>query len=169
MLFTLADTDAQALDSYVAGPGLEQVARLARAEVSAPRAVETFKVDGMPGASASATLRQGNSLADIGLAAIDAGESTYQFIFISPGQMSRDEARAYMATVQSFRRLDEQEAAGLQARRIRVVPAEAGESAEQLAERMAVEEAPREQFEILNALALRDGLSAGEQVKLVAD
>jgi predicted Zn-dependent protease len=169
MLFTLADTDAQALDSYVAGPGLEQVARLARAEVSSPRGVETFKVDGMPGASASATLRQGNSLADVGLAAIDAGESAYQFIFISPGEMSRDEARAYMATVQSFRRLDEQETAGLQARRLRVVPVESGESAEQLAERMAVEEARRERFAILNALALRDGLSAGEQVKLVVD
>ena len=34
---------------------------------------------------------------------------------------------------------------------------------------MAVEDAPRERFAILNALALEDGLSAGEQVKLVVE
>jgi hypothetical protein len=34
---------------------------------------------------------------------------------------------------------------------------------------MAVEAAPREQFAILNALALDEGLRSGEQVKLVVD
>ncbi|HSA79349.1 MAG TPA: hypothetical protein VLE23_00920, partial [Geminicoccaceae bacterium] len=169
MLFTLADPDGRSLEEYVAGPGLRQVARLARAEVSSPRGIQTFKVDGMPGASASATLRQGNGLADVGLAAIEAGESTYQFIFISPGQMGRDEARAYRATIESFHQLDEQEAAGFHARRIRVVPVESGQSAEQLAARMALEAAPREQFAILNRLALQDGLESGEKVKLVAE
>ena len=169
LLFTLADPEGRALEDYVAGAGLQQVARLAQAEVSSPRGVQTFKVDGMPGASASATLRQGNSLADVGLAAIDAGDSTYQFIFLSPGQMGRDEARAYMATIESFRRLDEQEAARFQAKRIRVVPVGSGQSAEQLAARMALEAAPREHFGILNQLALQDGLETGEKVKLVAD
>jgi len=169
MVFTLADPQGQALDRYVAGPGLQQVARLAGAEVSAPRGVQTFAIDGMPAASASATLRQGNVLADVGLAAIDAGESTYQFIFLSPGQMSRDEARAYRTTIESFRRLDERQLAGFEARRIQIVPVESGQSAAQLAGRMALEAAPREQFAILNRLALEDGLSPGEQVKLVVD
>ena len=169
MLFTLADTQGRDLDSYVAGPGLQQVARLAQAEVSAPRGVRSFTVNGMPAASASATLRQGNNLADVGLAAIDAGESVYQFIFISPGTMDADEARAYRGTVESFRRLDEREAASFDAKRIRVVPVESGQSAEQLASRMAVEAAPQERFVILNELALQDGLSPGERVKLVID
>jgi predicted Zn-dependent protease len=164
MLFTLADPDGRSLEDYVAGPGLQQVARLAQAEVSSPRGVQTFEVDGMPAASASATLRRGNSLADVGLAAIEAGDSVYQFIFISPGEMSRDEARAYLATVESFRRLDEEEAAQFEARRIRVVP---GETVEDSAARMAVEAAPREHFRILNYLALQDGLEPGEKVKLV--
>jgi predicted Zn-dependent protease len=164
MLFTLADPDGRSLEDYVAGPGLQQVARLAQAEVSSPRGVQTFAVDGMPAASASATLRRGNSLADVGLAAIEAGDSVYQFIFISPGEMSRDEARAYLATVESFRRLDEEEAAQFEARRIRVVP---GETVEDSAARMAVEAAPREHFRILNYLALQDGLEPGEKVKLV--
>jgi predicted Zn-dependent protease len=169
MLFTLADPDGRSLEEYVAGPGLQQVARLAQAEVSRPRGVQTFRVDGRPAASASATLRKGDTLADVGLAAIDAGDSTYQFIFLSPGQMSRDEARAYRSTVESFRRLDEAEAARFEAKRIRVVPVESGQSAQELADRMAVEAAPREQFAILNALALNDGLRSGEQVKLVVD
>jgi predicted Zn-dependent protease len=164
MLFTLADPDGRSLEDYVAGPGMQQVARLAQAEVSSPRGVQAFEVDGMPAASASATLRRGNSLADVGLAAIEAGDSVYQFIFISPGEMSRDEARAYLATVESFRRLDEEEAAQFEARRIRVVP---GEAVEDSAARMAVEAAPREHFRILNYLALQDGLEPGEKVKLV--
>jgi predicted Zn-dependent protease len=164
MLFTLADPDGRSLEDYVAGPGLQQVARLAQAEVSSPRGVQTFAVDGMPAASASATLRRGNSPADVGLAAIEAGDSVYQFIFISPGEMSRDEARAYLATVESYRRLDEEEAAQFEARRIRVVP---GETVEDSAARMAVEAAPREHFRILNYLALQDGLEPGEKVKLV--
>ena len=164
MLFTLADPDGRSLEDYVAGPGMQQVARLAQAEVSSPRGVQAFEVDGMPAASASATLRRGNSLADVGLAAIEAGDSVYQFIFISPGEMSRDEARAYLATVESFRRLDEEEAAQFEARRIRVVP---GETVEDSAARMAVEAAPREHFRILNYLALQDGLEPGEKVKLV--
>jgi len=167
MVFTLANPEGRALEDYVAGPGLQQVARLARAEVSSPRGVQTATVDGMPVATASATLRQGNSLADVGLAAIDAGDSVYQFIFLSPGQMGRDEARAYRATVESFRRLDEREAAQFEARRIRVVPVQPGDTAEELAARMVVEAAPREHFAILNHLVLQDGLEAGEKVKLV--
>jgi predicted Zn-dependent protease len=169
MVFALADPRGQTLESYVAGPGLQQVARLAQAEVSAPHGVQTFKVDGMSGASASATLRQGNALADVGLAAIDAGESAYQFIFLSPGQMSREEARAYRTTIESFHRLDERETARLEARRIQIVRVEPGQGAAQLAERMKVDAAPREQFAILNHLALEDGLTPGEQVKLVVD
>ena len=37
----------------------------------------------------------------------------------------------------------------------------------ELARRRAVDEAPGEQFQVLNALALADGLKPGERVKLV--
>ena len=41
----------------------------------------------------------------------EAGNAAYRFIFLSAGQMSRDEARAYQATINSFRELDPGEAA----------------------------------------------------------
>ena len=169
MIFTGADLAGGSPADYVAAPGLQQLARALRVEVSRPRNVESFEVDGLPAASASAAVRQDGREADVGLAAIEAGETDYQFIFVSPGQMSGAEARAYQATVDSFERLSAQQAAAFAPQRIAVVPVEAGASAEALARRMAVDEAPLRRFEILNALALRDGLAAGEQVKLIVE
>jgi predicted Zn-dependent protease len=83
--------------------------------------------------------------------------------------MSGAEARAYQATVDSFHRLSEAEAAGLAPQRIAVVRVETGASENDLAGRMAVAEAPRRRFEVLTALALRDGLEAGEEVKLIVE
>jgi predicted Zn-dependent protease len=151
----------------VAGPGLQQVGRALDVEVSRPRNVQTFRVDGLPGASASATVRQGGRQADLGLAVIETGNAAYRFIFLSAGQMSRDEARAYQATINSFRELDPGEAARFRPRRIAVVEVEAGEDAADLASRMATNEAGRRRFEIINALALHQGISPGDEVKLI--
>jgi predicted Zn-dependent protease len=169
LIFTGADLEGGGLDDFVAGPGLQQVAALLDAEVSRPRNVQTFRANGLPAAVSSASILQGGEQADVALAAIDMGEAAYQFIFLSPGSMSRDEARAYQATVESFRELSGEERAGFEPRRIAVVEVEPGQSAEQLGRRMAVEQAPGRRFEILNALALQDGLEAGEAVKLVVE
>jgi predicted Zn-dependent protease len=48
-----------------------------------------------------------------------------------------------------------------------VVEVEAGEDAADLASRMATDEAKRRRFEIINALALRQGISPGDEVKLI--
>ena len=169
MIFTGADLDGRGPESYVAGPGLQQVGRALDVEVSRPRNVQTFRVDGLPGASASATVRQGGRQADLGLAVIETGNAAYRFIFLSAGQMSRDEARAYQATINSFRELDPGEAARFRPRRIVVVEVEAGEDAADLASRMATDEAKRRRFEIINALALRQGISPGDEVKLIVE
>jgi predicted Zn-dependent protease len=167
MIFTGADLDGRSPEAYVAAPGLQQVGRALGVEVSQPRNVQTFRVDGLPGASASATVRQGSRQADLGLAVIETGDAAYQFIFLSAGPMSRDEARAYEATINSFRELDPQQAARIRPLRIAVVKVEAGEDAGDLASRMATDEAKRRRFEIINALALRQGISPGDEVKLI--
>ncbi len=143
LIFTGADLEGGELDDFVAGPGLQQVAALLDAEVSRPRNVQTFKANGLPAAVSSASILQGGEQADVALAAIDMGGAAYQFIFLSPGSMSRDEARAYQATVESFRELSGDERAGFEPRRIAVVEVEPGQSPEQVARRMAVEQAPR--------------------------
>jgi predicted Zn-dependent protease len=169
MIFTAADTEGRDLDDYVAGPGLRQIARQFGAEVTAPRSVQNFRVGDLPAASASASLRQGDRLADVGLAAIDAGQRTYQFIFLTQGNMGREAARAFQETVTSFRGLSRQEAARFPPRRIQVVEVERGEEAADLARRMDVEARPEDRFVVLNELALEDGLEPGERVKLVIE
>jgi len=170
MIFDMAKAQGQTPGGYVGGPGLRAVAEALNADgVSRPRNVQTLTVDGLPAATSSASIRKGGQQADIGLAAIQAeGDQLYRFVFLSPGSMSRGEARAYQATVDSFRRLSEAEAAQFEAQRIRIATVESGASEAAFARRMAVEELPEAHFEVLNALTLQDGLSPGEQVKLIA-
>ncbi|HEX6141949.1 MAG TPA: M48 family metalloprotease [Geminicoccaceae bacterium] len=167
MIFTLARTEGRDLTSYVAGPGLREIAQQFQAEVSAPRGVQTFRVNGLPAASASATLRKNGGTGDIGLAAVDAGSAAYRFVFLTSGNMSREAARAFQQTVQSFRTLSREEAAAYQPRRIQVVRAEGGRDVDAYVRRMDVEAAPAERFQVLNRLALQDGLSPGEEIKLI--
>jgi len=83
--------------------------------------------------------------------------------------MSGAEARAYQGTIDSFERLSGQQAARFEPRRLAVVRVGAGASAEDLARRMAVEEAALRRFEIINALALQQGLEPGDEVKLIVE
>lgn len=167
MIFAGADLEGRSPSEFVAAPGLQQLGRALGVEVSRPRDVQTFEVDGLPAASASAVVRRGDRQADVGLAVIDLGQAAYQLIFVSPGQMSRDEARAYQASVDSFQRLNADQAAGFAARRIAVTRVDGAARAADLARRMAVDEAKLRRFEIINALALQEGLAEGEEVKLI--
>jgi predicted Zn-dependent protease len=135
------------------------------------RDVKAFDLEGLPGASAatSGTLEGGQEV-DIGLAAIRAGEDrVYRFMFVNPGRMSSDEAKAYQATVNSFRVLSSQDAAQFKPRRIKVVQVRPGETESDLAARMAVDDLKTEQFVVLNGLRPGADLSPGQPVKLVVD
>jgi predicted Zn-dependent protease len=131
--------------------------------------VAQSQVHGMPAASAVAPGRLGNGQqVTVALAALGAGNGqVYRFMFVSPGPMNAAQASAYQATVNSFRRLSADEAAALQARRLRVVTVEPGQAIDDLARAMAVDSLPREQFELLNGLDAGDPLRPGEKVKLV--
>jgi predicted Zn-dependent protease len=134
--------------------------------------VQMAEVNGLPAATAQTSGRlSGGRPVDVALAAIRAGdERVYRFMFLSPGDMGRDEARAYAATIDSFRRLSQEEAAAFEPRRIAVVEVEGGQDLQKLARRMAVEALPREQLELLNRNALVDGgLEPGEPVKLIVE
>jgi predicted Zn-dependent protease len=133
------------------------------------RNVDAFEVSGMPAANALATgqLDDGRPVT-IALAAIRAdGERVYRFMFVGPGGLSPAQARAYEATIGSFRRLDAQETVAIRPRRIEVVTVTPGEGIGDLARRMAVDALPREQFEVLNGLEPGQPLAPGEEVKLI--
>ena len=133
--------------------------------------VAQSEVNGMSTASAVAPGRLDNGQeVTVALAALRAGnEQVYRFMFVSPGRMNAAQATAYQATVNSFRRLSADQAAALQARRLRVVTVEPGQDTEDLARRMAVDSLPREQFQLLNGLDSGASLSPGQKVKLVVE
>jgi predicted Zn-dependent protease len=155
--------EGRAIADYVAGDWARELGS------GGLREVGEFRVDGMPGASATASgrLNDGRPVT-VALAAIRTdGDRVYRFMFISPGGLSPTQARAYAGSIDSFRRLSPQQAAALKPRRIEVVAVARGQVVEDLARRMAVDALPREQFEVLNGLAPGQPLTPGQQVKLV--
>jgi predicted Zn-dependent protease len=131
--------------------------------------VDGFELRGMAAASATVAARLDDGRpVTVALAAIRTdGEQVYRFMFVSPGGLSPAQARAYEATVGSFRCLSAQEAAAVRPRRIAIVTVEPGEGVDELARRMAVDALPREQFEVLNGLDPGQALTPGEEVKLI--
>jgi predicted Zn-dependent protease len=132
---------------------------------------DAFQVNGMPAASATASGRLDDGRpVTVALVAIRAvGDRVWRFMFVSPGGLSPAQARAYRGTVDSFRVLSLAEAAAITPRRIEIVTVAPGQGVDDLAQRMAVDALPREQFEVLNGLAPGQTLRPGTKVKLVAD
>ena len=73
----------------------------------------------------------------------------------------------FQRTAMSFRRLSAAEAAAAKPWRIDVVTVQAGDTAESLAQRMAVDEDRLATFRALNGLDVGSRLTPGQQVKLV--
>jgi predicted Zn-dependent protease len=132
--------------------------------------INSFELDGLPAVSASTTgkSKDGKSV-DVGLAAIEVADGqVYRFTFLHPGGMSEAEARAAKNTVETFRVLSEAEAARYQPKRIDVVRAGARDSTTSLARRMAVDDLPELQFQVLNGLAQSEQPEPGSLVKLIS-
>jgi predicted Zn-dependent protease len=135
------------------------------------RSVEPFQVHGMPAASATAAGRLDDGRpVTVALAAVrTAGDRVYRFMFVSPGGLSPAQARAYGATVDSFRRLSAAEADATAPRRIEIVTVAPGQGIDDLASRMAVDALPREQFEVLNGLGPGQRIVPEDEVKLIVE
>lgn len=133
--------------------------------------INSFEVDGLPAVSAGTSGRtEDGKTVDVGLAAIKVGEGrVYRFMFFSPGGASESEARAAKDTVESFRVLNEAEASRYQPKRIRTVRAGPGDSVATFARRMAVDDLPELQFQVLNGLDEGQQPEAGSLVKLISE
>ncbi len=133
--------------------------------------INSFDLDGLPAVSAgtSGNTKDGKSV-DVGLAAVqvEAG-SVHRFMFISPGGASSAESRAAQRTVESFRVLSSSEAARYKPKRIKVVRTQSGDNTASLGRKIAVDDLPELQFEVLNGLSANEQLPRGELVKLIAE
>ncbi|HUF85938.1 MAG TPA: M48 family metalloprotease [Thermohalobaculum sp.] len=123
------------------------------------------RINGLDAARAVLPVELGGRVYEALLMAVRLDGTVYQSTGIAPrgaGMLGALEEAG-----RSFRRLPAAQAAQLRERRIRVVTAQPGETAEGLARRMNVEERHAEQFRVLNGLGPGEPVRAGQQVKLV--
>lgn len=129
-----------------------------------PSSVRTVALNGVPAAVASASAR-GYSYR---VAVVRLGDQTYRFLFATKAPDASFDT-AFEETLASFRSLTTQERASLQPLRIRITTVRPGETAEQIAARMAPVDRPAELFRVFNGLGPGEQPAAGTKVKIVTE
>jgi predicted Zn-dependent protease len=124
--------------------------------------VQSLVVNGFPAVTAVA---KGDEWT-FRLAAIRYGADVYRLIFASR-VLSDDVAQQFQAALQSFRKLQPDEAQTIKPTRITIVETEASDTPDALAARMAVSDKPLEFFLLLNGLASPSDFRPGQRYKLV--
>lgn len=99
---------------------------------------------------------------------IRSSRTTYRFIMAGQTPDASFDA-AFLATMQSFRRLTPAESARLRPLHIRIVKVKPGETPERIAETMAGVDRKADLFRVLNGLEPGDALEAGKSMKIVTD
>lgn len=129
---------------------------------------ERLQINGAAAATGVARLQTRGGAAIVRLVAIRGGaDSIWRFIFLAPPSDAQRLQADFQRTAMSFRLLSAAEAAAAKPWRIDVVMVQEGDTAESLAQRMAIDEDRLETFRALNGLDGGARLSPGQQVKLV--
>lgn len=127
--------------------------------------VQKIEVDGMPAITASARAGEWN----FRLAAIRFDdEEVYRLIFATHG-LDEAHEKAFRAAIDSFRKIDSQEADTVNPLRIVLVKAAPDDTMVSLANRMVVPDKPLETFELINGLVGDAKLAPGSRYKLVTE
>lgn len=129
-----------------------------------PTSVRNVALNGIPAAIGVA--RGGDW--QFRVAVIRFGGEVYRLIFATRNLSSAMDVR-FMDSIESFRKLDGDEAQRTRPLRLKIVSASQGETAATLASRMAVSEQQREQFLLLNGLESGAALRPDERYKIVVD
>lgn len=138
---------------------------LPRAQLSNP---EAFDVNGMAAATATTRARTQRGEADVRVVAVRwGGDMVYRFTFLTPVEQTAALNPELRRATYSFRRLTAEERAAVRPWRIKVVRAQAGDSLEGLAARMAPAEGKQDLLQVINGLKPGDGIRAGQRLKLV--
>ncbi len=102
------------------------------------------------------------------LAAIRVDNAVYRLVYASRDN-SAATTRAFRQTLASFRRLSSHEIASIRPRRIALVTAQPGDTAESLASRMSAPDRPLERFLVLNGLTAGKPLTPGWTYKIITE
>lgn len=164
----------------IAGGGAEAV-RLDSVRVPASTPLETYIgsgwIEGLQAASVESTTINGLPAAiatakgaewSFRLAAIRFGTDVYRVIFATRSLTPEADAR-FRESLESFRRMSQEEAAAAKPLRLSLVTAKPGANAESMSEGMAGSERPAELFMLLNGLDRGATIAPGERYKVVAE
>ena len=131
---------------------------------------EALNINGLPAATAAARVNTQNGQVDARFVAIQWDQSTmFRFLFITPPQQTAAMTTPFQQTTYSFRRLTDQESAGLKPHRLRIHTVRSGETVESLAANLPGEELPVERLRLLNGLQPSDQLRAGQKIKIIVE
>ncbi|HSV28041.1 MAG TPA: M48 family metalloprotease [Candidatus Omnitrophota bacterium] len=129
---------------------------------------ERIEINGMPAATATARGRTKQGQVDLRFVAVRFdGDSVYRFTFATPPNQTAALGEDLRRTTYSLRPLSAEERAGIRPLRVKVVTVKAGDTAEALGGRMAMDSHRVEQFRLINGLDAGEQPRAGSRVKLV--
>jgi len=132
------------------------------------RDLEALTIDSLPAAIGESRVRLEGDVRSMRFLAVDGGAYIYQFQILTPTTVSTAFIEDLQRMSYSVKQLTPSQAQAIQNPRLALHEVGQGDTLATLARRMKV---PREQskwLEVLNQETLRDGLQAGEVVKLVA-
>ncbi len=130
--------------------------------------VRRLRINGLDAATGITQGQIGNRPVRVRLLALRAWDGmVYRFLFAADPAAFAGRDRDFEATAYSFRRLAGAEAAGIRPLRLRIHRVQPGESAADLAQAMALDEAALEWFRILNHLRPGEEPRPGSLVKIV--
>jgi predicted Zn-dependent protease len=124
---------------------------------------EEFQVNGIPAATATAA---GNPLS-YRLCVVKLDDVMYRIIFAAKNRTAEVD-RSFRESIQTFRRLSEQEKA-VRPLHLKVVKVQPGDTVESLAAATAFTDHQVERFQVLNGLKPNAALNADDLVKIVVE
>ena len=148
--------------------GMAEYVRYEWAPKAALHNVEAFRVNGAEAAAGYATSRGRDGPSDVSLVALRRDRSSaYRFVFVSPRHRTAALSGEFRSTMESLRVLSASEAAAIRPLRLRVVPAQSGDTAEALSRNLPYGSLNPDWFRVLNDLEPGGQPQPGTPLKVV--
>ena len=155
-LDSVAVPSTTALDAYLSSGWIDGLVA---------SSVETMEVNGMPGITATARAGEWN----FRLAVIRFGPAEVYRLIFAAHALDPVREKQFRTAIESFRKIDPEEAGKVKPLRIGLLTAKPGDSAASMSARMVVPDKPLETFELLNGLTSDGPLKIGQKYKLVIE
>lgn len=132
--------------------------------------VQTGTVNGMSMATATQRISTKSGPTDLRLVVYQsAPDQVFRFMVMTKPEATSKLTPGIKGMINSFRKISASEAAKLKPLRIRVVRVQRGQTVSGIAKRMVFSDYKEERFRVLNGLSSREGLRAGQMVKIITE